>query len=503
MLRSASVALFTLSQLVSSSPSTSVWSAIHSEEYLEKIRSTDHSKALMDWVIQTPDAYVHPNLELRAFVGLFVTDDIANDEILIDIPRSLTFSVKGVQKGDRVWVEGDDDDDGKLGFVEAVVDQTASVLLDNGTRMEYNVEDVDNSGMCTVATRLLNELKLGDSSHMAPWVAYALSSPTGLLPSSWSPAGKKLLLEVIQDMPPYSSYDWITNDWYHTCAGPDGQQSVLDEVDLHAYMIALQRRYDEIFIPIFDMINHDSRDPNVKYDHVVTSSSVVVRASRNLKPGDELHTSYDFDDVCPTCYLVYGTPEIMGDFGFVSEYPQRWIFHSFDIGFSIDQIEHGSFIIDWMSEYDLPDEEGLAFMTEQIQRLTELQATVLGQENSELPYHEWQVIRTYADSAVNALQAAIDAANEDNQSLDDWDDSDAEDIVHDRLRQMHEMQMATFTRFGNNLSKQKWQIMRDYMESLETTLAALREHDEIDAESCTTESGARPTWAEEAFFHSA
>eukprot|EP00957_Ditylum_brightwellii_P071372 5426024-Ditylum_brightwellii.AAC.1 len=97
-------------------------------------------------------------------------------------------------------------------------------------------------------------MKLGSESDYAPYVEYLLDSqPPGQIPSAWSDAGKALLEEVLgrdRVLPPFHPTTTLTEEWYGECNGSH------DPVELHAAQLVIQRAWDNLLIPIYDMFNH-------------------------------------------------------------------------------------------------------------------------------------------------------------------------------------------------------------------------------------------------------
>eukprot|EP01083_Nonionella_stella_P090271 252213_1 len=61
--------------------------------------------------------------------------------------------------------------------------------------------------MCMLCQELITEMKLGDESEFAPYVAYLKTQKPGQLPVNWSEAGKNLLRHVLK--PGSDGVDWI------------------------------------------------------------------------------------------------------------------------------------------------------------------------------------------------------------------------------------------------------------------------------------------------------
>jgi len=62
---------------------------------------------------------------------------------------------------------------------------TATVIDPEGEA----VEDAYLGNLCHLATKLMDEMKLGEASDYAPYIAYLETQMPGQLPANWSPQG--------------------------------------------------------------------------------------------------------------------------------------------------------------------------------------------------------------------------------------------------------------------------------------------------------------------------
>ena len=189
---------------------------------------------------------------------------------------------------------------------------------------------------CATARTLADEMRLAEQSKFAPYVLYLKDTqPPGVLPSVWSDAGQELLSEVAlggpsEHLPPVQLLDWMQDDWYGVCQG--------DPADEHAATLVVQRSWDENLIPVYDMINHrNGKWLNTDSDPIREGDRVTVRAIRNIAADEQLYISYNFCRDCQGRYERYGTPEILRDYGFVEEYPRRFVLPSLGVGFDLDE----------------------------------------------------------------------------------------------------------------------------------------------------------------------
>jgi spermidine synthase len=277
--------------------------------------------------------------------------------------------------------------------------------------------DLDECGglCCPVARRLIHEMRLGDDSEFAPFVNYLLSQRHGQLPSAWSEVGQSLLLDILaqndadinNDLSPEGICDWLKNDWRGFC---EGSQDPFEE---NAAMLALQRSWDDVIIPIFDMIKHrNGRWLNTNSTSVHDKSMPLqVWASRNIKAGEEIFNSYTFCTDCKGRFTGYGTPEILRDFGFVERYPQQWFFDTtvwFEVDAEYDEqgADTGNFIVNWLQEYPPSLNEIRAFIAK-LDRLNRVADIEFDFMDLAIPKNEWDVIVEFYNATSHAMRLAL------------------------------------------------------------------------------------------------
>ena len=340
-------------------------------------------RAVVDWVVARGGTFnskldfrrIDPNDASSPF-GLFAIDDIPDDEVLLVIPR------------DCLITAGDDDDD----------------------------DDDYEALWCPTVRNLVRELKLGNDSEFAPYINYLLSQSHGQLPSAWSPEGQTLLLELVaqndgdysNDLKPSELCGWITDEWHTSCHGST------DPVEENAAALLIQRGWDDIMIPVYDMMNHrNGRWLNTKSNSVHDlSSPIQVRASRDIKAGDEIFTSYIFCEDCGSKATGYGTPEMLRDYGFVEHYPQLWFFGgrmSFELDEELDEngTETGKVLVNWLGE-PTPGLTQIRNFMDKLDRLSRFAEIELEYyPDSAIPKNEFDVIVEYYEATTNAMNLAL------------------------------------------------------------------------------------------------
>lgn len=195
-----------------------------------------HSKKLTSWLTSS-SGYLHPSLQMRrldetdptSMFGLFTESDLKEGTLLFSIP-------------DDIIIHSNDN----------------------------KLQQLD----CGLVRVLTEELRKKDESQYAPYINYLLDTqPPGQLPSGWSDAGKEMLMKALGDedfnivdarasfdryksfdfqntLPPSQAISWLENGWFYECNGET------DELSQYAALLVLQRSWDDVLIPIYDMISH-------------------------------------------------------------------------------------------------------------------------------------------------------------------------------------------------------------------------------------------------------
>ena len=279
---------------------------------------------------------------------------------------------------------------------------------------ERDDELIDSAMPCETVQKLIREMRLGTESKFFPYIDYLQQQPHGILPSAWSEAGKNLLSKVIGKLPPFDSTSWLDYEWYRECKGGH------DPMEENAAMLVISRGWDYYLVPVFDMMNHRNgaflnTDSNSIYDN--NKQAITVRATQRIQPGQELYTSYNFCRDCGGRVDDYGTPDILRDYGFVEDFPQRWIFHD-TIKFDLEQKNEktGDLKVNWIGTRSR--RKGAEFFNAELNRILKVSKGVLKSatkkkedDRNYVPPQELAVIMQYKDALETALQAALDSIN--------------------------------------------------------------------------------------------
>jgi len=410
-----SVIVLLILVLVSTSSSPKkVWAVEADAEEEEYTTAT----ALVSW-LRSRKGFVSDNIEIRRIddgddddddddsdgnnsrLGVFAIHDIQANELILDIPANAEISSSGEEEEDNE---------------------------------EWTLN-------CNTVRRLLHEIRLKEESEYYPYIQYLMEMNQQHdlpLPSKWSHEGKDLLVEILgtnamgeQTFPPDGIADWITYEWYQDC---DGSNDPLEE---SMALLVVQHQFvnnnhhnnnngGASLIPIMDTIRHRNgkwfnTETVVSYEESSTriKKSTTVHATRDIKAGEEIYTSHNMCRNCKQHRVNYGAFEILRDYGFVEEYPQRWIFEDNSLGFVIDEIhphdqESSQYeILSWI--FGKPSTEAIDFMDNELGRLENLQETFILQADQELlPNNEYHTILAFLKALIVALTTALKSLPHDD-----------------------------------------------------------------------------------------
>jgi len=347
----------------------------------------NHGQLMVDW-LRNRGGFFSPKLEIRradpldptSYFAMFSKEDIQSEEVLITIPRDC--------------------------------------LIDTGID-PFDPEDRD-SFQCQTIHNLVSEMRKGEESSHAPYVNYLLAQPRGQITNTWSDAGVELFNEVLipretedEDyegstlLPPYSTSKWMEDEWVTECKGES------DPLELHAASMLLQRSWDDVLIPVFDYMNHrNGKWLNTDSNSVHGPEPISVFAIRKIEAGEQIYTTYNTCHDCGNRALDYGTPELLRDYGFVEQYPQRWIFHNEELGFVVDEVldeegvSNGDIeVTDWILED--PDETDVDFLLFLLEEQFRVPDDLLAERSEDVPQSEWDKIVAYQKAVVRAAEAGL------------------------------------------------------------------------------------------------
>jgi len=340
---------------------------------------------ILEWIDNAEGGYFNPKQQLQKIenstqspIGVFAVEDIAEGELLLQVPW------------DYIIKSHDKKEEGQM--------------------------------CCGTVAAVLKEMKLGDKSKYHPYPEYLKSQPEDFLPSNWSEKGKDLLYEIVglpsgndprtadfDSIPPEEPIEWLEIDYHQKCQG-----SRRDPMANHAALLVVQRSDDYIMIPGYDLYNHRNGKYHNTEIHWEHGKPHVTKASRAIKKGEQIYNSYNNCAECEGRQSHYGAAEILRDYGFVEEYPQRWYYSNLGgtIQFDIDEDETTGEVkvVDWPDRF-LPKDEYLRYARVWIRRQLRRQRRIqnLNFHRTKwptIPEREWQIIWDFHKGNTLALELA-------------------------------------------------------------------------------------------------
>jgi Tfp pilus assembly protein FimT len=313
----------------------------------------------------------------------------------------------------------------------------------------------DSEDMCETAMNMVHQRKLGEKSFWEPYVSYMYSKTRIQLPSNWSPEGRKLLLEIRgKYLPPEDLTEVSFANHCHDEDNKDGvSEQGYDPQELEfAYLTVVSRAWGENLVPVFDMINHHSgRYANIDSTsiHDKSTGKATVFATRDVPAGEQLYLSY-MDCIDEKGFeLEYVLPQMLRDFGYVDDYPQRWTFPTptsitkkkkstsskdnfvFEIDFVNEEIDAlfkagalqgpAEMKITWLTGE--PSNQQLIFLKQELKRIELLQPTVITLANQLQDGYERKVALDYYNSLATALHYATGNSTRSQQESCDSNDN--------------------------------------------------------------------------------
>jgi len=192
---------------------------------------------------------------------------------------------------------------------------------------------------CDGTLTLLQEIAKGrEESDFGPYLDYLYSKQgISFLPSMWSSAGRDLLKTI--HGPNLKPKDIVDVSFLSHCTGERDEFEIEIEEETRkqvefAYATMLARSWDEKLVPLVDMINHsrdfntvtkvtslgETEDPDTLAE-TEDPDTVEVHADRDILKGEQLYLSYRRRDDDSKLH----TAKTLRNFGFVEQYPQRWV----------------------------------------------------------------------------------------------------------------------------------------------------------------------------------
>jgi ferredoxin len=363
--------------------STTLAASVPSGDTAEK-----HVRDLTTW-LRRNGGYFNFNLEIRhvdpkdptSDFGMFAKKDIKPKERLIEIPADLIIKPRFDFKADA--------------------DQEVKYFL--------QIEHFES--LCELMQTLIAEMKLGDDSEFAAYLNYLKQKDLSMIPVMWSEPGKELmrLIANLADpepvLPPSDTVDWMDSFFNAGCIDED------DEFEKRVATLVFSRALgtvNTVLVPVLDMINHSNneKERNVESTSVITDTFVHVRALTDIKAGEQLFLSYNNCVDCEDNHL--GTAEILRAHGFLEPIPQTWDFAGIAVVVDEVQDDNGKKIIQARHVGGIPNELGVMFLTDHIERLQEfLHDDAMIAAPGRVPAKELEMIHRYHNALLKTLSSAV------------------------------------------------------------------------------------------------
>ena len=315
-----------------------------------------------------------------------------------------------------------------------------------GTSLKKNEEIIivpadmqfSGRGMCGTTKRLVREYYNKDSSRFKPFLNYVFDSfEHHQLPQAWSEDGKKLFSILVgKELEPQN---FGSNLFKYACG-----DSHDDEIYEIAWSIVVARGWNDVLVPVYDLVNHrNGRWKNIdQINSFHDDEDVTVIATRDIEPGEPLHLSYnecnDLD--CLGIAYLYTLSSLVGDYGFVEQYPRRFTFKIFgdNLVFELDTSDDIEYELTWLDHY--PSMTEINWLRGQLRRLENLEDP-LNEGVVGLPKHEKSLIQDYYIALKIGLEQAILQTEDDEEptendlKTDDADFCSTDRMIYDDLRE--------------------------------------------------------------------
>ena len=322
--------------------------------------------------------------------GIYATADLAEGEAVCSIPWDLVLRPPGGEEG------------------EAVPE-------------DYGTYDPDDGEFCGTVEAVYQDMRGGGTPHGR----YLAAQPRRYIPPLWSREGQWFLGDLVGHFLPPREFSESFAEF--ECSLAEGR----GELYLHAQLMVAARADDAYLTPFYDMINHRN-GPHLNTVHNVEGGvRFELLTSRPVRGGEQLYNSYNRCRGCGGRKYAYGTPELLQAYGFVEEYPQRYVIEEVRLKFDVEEVEEpaagtGS---DGAGEEDAgrqgspplairfavpPSAVGMAYLRRELRRLEEFGRTHRADpgRTAGVPAGERDTVWNYHGALVRAFGTAVREAEE-------------------------------------------------------------------------------------------
>jgi len=283
----------------------------------------------------------------------------------------------------------------------------------------YVIDSYQTYDACTTVARMLDEYEnKQDDSLFAPYLSYLFDkkeggTSNGLLPTSWTTTGKKILDHIL-DIDNSNDNDDDDDDdsdrdhdrygrgleprnyeqpnVFEQCGphfrGPLPEEPILQDKNdpkrlqrvQDAFLFHVSRSWTDKMVPVLDMYNHRNGhwlnvESTTAHD---LSKDITAFASRDIQAGEQLQNSYSecMDEDCEYGEIKYTylTQHIFKDYGFVELYPRRWRLGGLICEVDEDPMNSGEKTFKWI--FDTPNKKNIEWLTHKLNRLQEIESKV-------------------------------------------------------------------------------------------------------------------------------
>jgi hypothetical protein len=282
--------------------------------------------------------------------------------------------------------------------------------------LDSREEDPDRRSLtCGTARNLAEQFRLKDKSKYAPYINYLMDTQSpGVIPSGWSQSAQSLLKRVLgdskgdfdlQQLLGGDPFFWL-DEWHEDC---DGSEDPLDEF---AALLVIQRSWDDILIPVMDMMSHrNGKWLNTKHSDVFDKKiEIELIAKRDIQKNEQIYTTYNRCESCGSRVYRYGTPDILRDYGFVEQMPQSYFLYPAGFGFRVDYKDYdengqpiGDVVVtEWINSG--PEADDIKMFMGIAKQIKNKKKMFLNVRDEKVSDFEWNTIHAY----MNALEVAFE-----------------------------------------------------------------------------------------------
>ena len=159
------------------------------------------------------------------------------------------------------------------------------------------------------------------------------------------------------------------------------------------------------------MTNHNNGKLNMKHLHNpykdnIKETGYAIATTNAVSAGEQLFNSYNQCNICQDSVDWFGTPEMFKTYGFVEEYPQRWLFDLYRVKFDlVNNTETGTEYVNFLAP---PSKRSIDMLQLELERLSQFSEQYRSNDNVCMPDSEWKLLWEYYDALYNAISHAVE-----------------------------------------------------------------------------------------------